>query len=399
MRTTPRGAFSKPPGPAPSMREAWAPPGGGSFPVSGNPPPPPPGERIASPLIFRIIQTMRFLSSFRRSPAPEGSPAVVSDSSFENFLGWNFRAETSVDPAEGAPVTTVFHSRLSDRTVERIGERISQTPGLSEGFAGTEGDHRLRELLRLGTHLLPEELERETGLIPFDPPADVHAMVRESIYCGDLFYNDMMVAALERAGTPVGENWRVLDFGCSSGRCIWPFSKAYPRTRCFGCDPIGGAVEWAAAHLPGIDFHQSPEKPPLRYADESFDFVFAISIWSHFGRGAGAAWRREMRRILRPGGLFLWTTHGPGALRHYCESGAVRMSDGERFFRELHRDGFSFYNPFGERGDWGIVSEEWGQAFLHPSHVLREALDGWKVLDYRSRHVENNQDLWLFEKR
>ncbi len=342
---------------------------------------------------------MKLFSSFRRSKPPADAPPAVSDSVFENSLGWNFGAETSVDPPSGAPVTKLLHSRLSLETIARIDERLAGHPELGGALDGSGEDHRLREILRFGTHLLPEEVERETGLIPFGPPEDVHAMVRESVYCGDLFYNDMMVAALERAGRPVGKDWKVLDFGCSSGRCIWPFSKAHPQTRCFGCDPIGGATEWASAHLPGIDFHQSPQKPPLRYADGSFDFVFAISIWSHFGRGAGAAWRREMHRILRPGGLFLWTTHGPGALRHYCESGAVAMADGERFFRELHRDGFAFYNPFGETGDWGIVSEQWGQAFLHPSHVLREATDGWAVLAYRSRHVENNQDLWLFEKR
>ena len=305
---------------------------------------------------------------------------------------------TGEDPPEGAPVTERLFDRLTPETNALISRRLRDQEQLRVSIDDAEGAHRKREWIRFGAHLAPEEVETDTGLFPFAPPDTVHAMVREEIYCGDLFYNDMIVAALEQAGRTVGAGWAVLDFGCSSGRVIHPFSKAFEATRCFGCDPIGNAVEWAARNLPGVDFHQSPVDPPLKFADESFDFVFAISIWSHFGKNAGKRWREEMKRILKPGGIFLWSTHGPGSLEHFAANRILPGGECERLFRDLLRDGFAFYNPFGADGDWGIVSEEWGQAILHPSYVLRQTLEGWKVLAYRSRHVEGNQDLWVFEK-
>ncbi len=336
---------------------------------------------------------------FRKNPGKTRSAEPpVSESPFENYLGWNLAAETGTDSPSGSPVTEILWQRLSENTRNLIAQRMAEHPEWKKRIERVDGAGRMREILRFGALLAPEELRAETGLFRFSPPENVHAMVREEVYCGDLFYNDMIVAELEKVGRPVQPDWRVLDFGSSSGRVIHPFSLAFPDTRCFGCDPLRDAAEWATENLPGVDFHQSPLEPPLRFESESFDFVFAVSIWSHFGKEAGRAWREEMRRILKPGGLFAWTTHGPGALLHYCDSGAVRMEDGERFFRDLHRNGFAFYNPFGESGDWGIVSEQWGQAFLHPSYVLRETLTGWKTLAYRSRMIENNQDFWLFEK-
>src|SRR5206468_688639 len=81
------------------------------------------------------------------------------------------------------------------------------------------------------------------------------------------------------------------DFGASSGRVVRVLAAGHPDARWSGCDPNAPAIAWARANLPGIDFFVRPQDPPLDRPDGAFDLVFAISLWSHYDRGAAGRWR------------------------------------------------------------------------------------------------------------
>jgi len=50
--------------------------------------------------------------------------------------------------------------------------------------------------------------------------------------------------------------------------------------------------------------------PPLPYAEASFDLVYAFSVMTHLSDELQHAWVAECGRVLRPGGLFLFSTLG-----------------------------------------------------------------------------------------
>ena len=60
-----------------------------------------------------------------------------------------------------------------------------------------------------------------------------------------------------------GTRSEALDFSCSSGRVVRPLAAALPEIVWRGCDPNADAIEWARAHVPGVDFFVSDTKPPL----------------------------------------------------------------------------------------------------------------------------------------
>ncbi len=69
-------------------------------------------------------------------------------------------------------------------------------------------------------------------------PSDVHAMARGPVAAGgDAFTADFVLGALERAGSPLPEDARALDFGCSSGRVVRMLAAARPDVAWLGCDP------------------------------------------------------------------------------------------------------------------------------------------------------------------
>jgi SAM-dependent methyltransferase len=191
---------------------------------------------------------------------------------------------------------------------------------------------------------------------------------------------------------------RGLDFGCSSGRVVRALKAAWPDAEWHGADPNGEAITWASEHLPGIVFLRSPQEPPLRYEDASFDFVCAISIWSHFGEHAALTWLEEMRRITRPGGRLVLTTHGLQSVAFYGRTGDRSRAQLERIREALYRSGFWFANEFGETGDWGVKHPEWGTAFVTPEWLASHACPHWTIENFAVGQNDNNQDVYVLRR-
>jgi len=71
-------------------------------------------------------------------------------------------------------------------------------------------------------------------------------------------------------------------------------------------------MAWCRANLsPVAQFDANPHLAPTRYADGAFDFIYALSVFTHLPEDHQFAWLAELRRILKPGGILITTVHGP----------------------------------------------------------------------------------------
>lgn len=304
----------------------------------------------------------------------------------------------SPDPLAASPVTDVLYARLDPGDVAMVEERM----GAAHAALWETADEPTRRRLTLAfaADLNVDSALERTGLSAAMPAPGIHAMARGPAAAGGSTYDaDAVVDALAATGTEPESGMKALDFGCSSGRVVRVLAAAYPDVDWHGCDPIPEAIDWASAHLPGIDFRQSPEYPPASYGDESFDFAYAISVWSHFSERAGLDWLRELRRVLRPGGRMVLTVHGPHSIWHDARAGVRPAEQLERVRAALEEAGF-FYEPeFAEHGDHGITNPDWGTAFLSPEWLLARITPDWRVLLYRPGHIQDNEDLYVLERR
>ena len=89
------------------------------------------------------------------------------------------------------------------------------------------------------------------------------------------------------------------DFGCGCGRVIrhWvPLTDA----KLHGSDYNPRLVGWCQANLGFGQFTVNGVAPPLDYEDEQFDFLYAISIFTHFVEAQQVPWAKELAESSGP---------------------------------------------------------------------------------------------------
>ncbi len=117
----------------------------------------------------------------------------------------------------------------------------------------------------------------------------------------------------------------VVDFGCGCGRVARQLIQQRVRPRRYiGIDLHRGMVEWCRAnlapHASGFEFfhhdvlelgfNPGPDKPlwaPLPVADDTCSMFIAHSVFTHVMQDHAVSYLRELRRVLRPGGVALTT--------------------------------------------------------------------------------------------
>lgn len=169
--------------------------------------------------------------------------------------------------------------------------------------------------------LTPGVLYRELSYRAWDapdgfpvPPA---AFIKDVIACrwNAVYYDsgkrivDDMTDLLARHGLSFAHFEAILDFGCGSGRLMRHLDRR-TRAALFGSDYNPALVQWCQKNLPIASFTVNQLEPPLPYEAGAFDFVYARSVLTHLPEPLIHAWMDEMRRVIRPGGFFLFTMHG-----------------------------------------------------------------------------------------
>jgi len=188
--------------------------------------------------------------------------------------------------------------------------------------------------------------------------------------------------ALQRQGVALDGLRAMLDFGCGCGRVTRNWA-GLSGVEVAGTDLSRPAVDWCRRNLPFARFEENGLEPPLVFDEESFDLVYALSVFTHLTADLQLAWRDELRRLLRPGGFLLVTTHG------------------RSYLPRLERDERDVF----ERGElvvrWGDVAGTNLCSAYHPERYLRETFaQGFAFLELEAEGAHGNptQDLVLLRK-
>ena len=138
--------------------------------------------------------------------------------------------------------------------------------------------------------------------------------------------------AVHRAGRELDALGAVLDFGCGCGRVMRRWA-GMSGPSFHGSDYNATLVNWCRSNLPFARFEVNGLAPPLPFADDQFDLVYALSVFTHLTEPLQHAWMAELRRVIKPGGLAVFTTRGDAWAWKLAPEERSRYDDGQLVVR------------------------------------------------------------------
>jgi len=95
----------------------------------------------------------------------------------------------------------------------------------------------------------------------------------------------------------------ILDFGCGKGDLVKKFREdGY--TSIYGTDPSGGLLAQSSL---GSEILKRMDNGMIPFPDNTFDFVYCSGVLHHIEWGLYPGVLTELKRVLKPGGIFLWS--------------------------------------------------------------------------------------------
>jgi hypothetical protein len=268
-------------------------------------------------------------------------------------------------------------------TAKGVAHGVLRTLSL-EGAAMRARD---RQLARRASKQMPTRVAADGLPVP---PGElinqVSGMPSEEIFLASGADGRNIIAdVLATNGIDIEHMDRLLDFGVGCGRIARHWQDVSAELH--GCDYNPALVEWCNANLPHVTAVCNQLNPPLPYGDQAFDFVYALSVFTHLTEPQQRPWSAELRRVTRLDGTVLFTTHGPtfehSDQRFTAPEVAARLGRGELVIFEPDAAGRNYC------------------AALHPrSWVAQNMLDGFELLQYIERGAVMNggQDIYLVRR-
>lgn len=215
-------------------------------------------------------------------------------------------------------------------------------------------------------------------------PADVREYRRTA---------EEFVGQLGRSLKEAGRDWdtvgSVLEVGCGYGRIVRELCKTVPANRIYVSDVIDSGARFTASEFGAT---QIPADPGPEW-NERFGLIYLLSVYSHMPRQGVADHLRRMHRLLAPGGVLVFTTHGPDSAQ-ILEIYNQYWLDKKRVLNALADAGYYF-----ER--YPHYYDQYGMTWFTQEAVQRLVAESAPELELVACHLHDvggHQDLYVWRK-
>lgn len=224
------------------------------------------------------------------------------------------------------------------------------------------------------------------------------------------FYAAQLLASrAERYGKPFHNQKDILDFGCGTSRILRFLSQYCNGPQYYGSDVYKGVIDWGRDAFHDIVYIHQNYRPPLTndYSEESFDVIYAWSIFSHFDEPLHWEWLTELHRLLRPNGMLICSVHGKIILDRIMNEKALRnrmaisIDKADDLYRVFIEKGFAFRSRYDhdELQKGGLDSNTFGLAYISDLYIRNRWSCLFDILSNEEGLIQKNQDLIVLQKK
>ncbi|MDL2308887.1 class I SAM-dependent methyltransferase [Bacteroidales bacterium OttesenSCG-928-B11] len=180
------------------------------------------------------------------------------------------------------------------------------------------------------------------------------------------------------------ENINILDWGCGSGRVIRHLPSFIDNScKLYGTDYNQKYINWCNKNIMNVSFSTNKLVPPLSYESNTFDIIYGISVFTHLSKEMHFAWFDELLRVLKPGGIMLFTLQGGSFKGKLAEVEKIKFEKGELVVKSNTKEGHRTFSAF------------------QPVSFVKELVEPNEVLEYIQGDIKNGkpqQDVWIIKK-
>lgn len=182
----------------------------------------------------------------------------------------------------------------------------------------------------------------------------------------------------------------ILDFGCGSGRVIRSFQYENRGRQFYGTDIDPDLIHWCQEHMPDISWSVNNYSPPLPFADETFDLIYGISVFTHLDERLQHAWLGELQRVAAPDAIIILSVHG-----NYC----INFLE-PSLQEEIQDQGFKFFVT-GLKGKFKLDGlPDFYQTTYHTREYIEQVwCHYFEVILYVEQGINHHQDAVILRKR
>jgi SAM-dependent methyltransferase len=178
----------------------------------------------------------------------------------------------------------------------------------SVGAWNSVQDHMLQQL---NENELLAHVVADTSRIPAPVDREYYAGDDHLLYWLTGFADAIYINHLIKTylGKDAQDDVAVFDLGCASGRALRHVGLTRASGRVLGSDINPNHIAFVRAYLPErVTPIHNVVFPPLPLPDQSIDFLYGLSVFTHIS-DFEEAWLCEIKRILRPEGVAFITVH------------------------------------------------------------------------------------------
>lgn len=179
------------------------------------------------------------------------------------------------------------------------------------------------------------------------------------------------------------QDMSICEWGCGPARIIRHIRAFLDKSNAqlYGFDYNPDSISWCQENIDDTIFISNSVSPPLPCDENSYDCLYNLSVFTHLSEKMHIDWISELRRVVKPGGLIIFTTHGDFFKFNLLEEELAKYENGKLVVRGHIKEGkrcFVAYHP-----PKFIESELLQNGLELISHLPGPALEGFP------------QDVWV----